>query len=33
MTAKLAQNTPLPGRKHRMCTEPLGDYFALAGST
>ena len=31
MTAQIAEILHYQGRKQRMCTEPLGDYFALAG--
>lgn len=30
MTAQISEILHYQGRKHRMCTEPLGDYFALA---
>ena len=33
MTAQIAEILHYQGRKQRMCTEPLGDYFALAGIT
>lgn len=31
MTAQISEILHYQGRKQRMCTEPLGDYFALAG--
>jgi len=31
MTAQISEIVHYQGRKQRMCTEPLGDYFALAG--
>ena len=31
MTAQISEILRYQGRKQRMCTEPLGDYFALAG--
>ena len=31
MTAQISEILLYHGRKQRMCTEPLGDYFALAG--
>jgi hypothetical protein len=33
MTAQISEILHYQGRKQRMCTEPLGDYFALAGIT
>jgi len=30
MTAQISEKLHYQGRKQRMCTEPLGDYFALA---
>ena len=30
MTAQISEILRYQGRKQRMCTEPLGDYFALA---
>ena len=31
MTAQISEILHYQGRKQRMCTEPLGDYFELAG--
>ena len=31
MTAQIAEILHYQGRKQRMCTEPLSDYFELAG--
>ena len=31
MTAQISELLHYQGRKQRMCTEPLGDYFELAG--